>query len=149
MRFQGDLVASDHHVPGGDRRGFRVVASGWVGSSFGGLGEARIVLRGEIDSDALKLVGRQLDGFLAARTRFVTLDAPGVTGADARLVEVLGAAQRRLAPGRGLLTTPGRGLLTTVGLHPHVLPPGAASGREPDAAGAAEGAAATVAEPAR
>jgi hypothetical protein len=141
MRFQGDLVALDHHVSGGDRRGFRVIASGWVGSGFGGLGEARIVLRGEIDSDALRLLGRHLDGFLAARTRFITLDATGVTGADARIVEVLGAAQRRLAPRRGLLTT--------VGLHPHVLHPGAAPGREPDAAGAAEGAGATVAEPAR
>ncbi len=141
MRFQGDLVAIDHHVPGGVHSGSRVVASGCVASSFGGLGEARIVLRGEIDTEALKLPGRHLDGFLAARTRFVTLDATGVTGADARIVEVLGDTQRRLAPQRGLLTT--------IGLHPHLLHPGAAPGREPDAAGAAESAAATVAEPAR
>jgi hypothetical protein len=88
MRFQGDLVARDHHVPGGDHSGSRTIASGCVGSSFGGVGEASIVLRGEIDTDALKHLGRHLNGFLAARTRFVPLDATGVTAAKGAVATV-------------------------------------------------------------
>jgi hypothetical protein len=106
----------------------RVNGSSFVGSAFALAGEARIVLRGEIDSDALERLSGHLDGFIAARTRFITVDATGVTGADPRIVEILGETQRRLAPRWGLLSI--------VGLHPHllhrhVLDPDAAPGEDP------------------
>jgi hypothetical protein len=51
----------DHHRVGRAR----VTGSSFVGSAFARAGEARIVLRGEIDADALQRLRGHLDGVAA------------------------------------------------------------------------------------
>lgn len=90
-----------------------------IGSSFIGTfcdtpDHALIVLSGDIDAEVAARLWTHIGTVLAARTRFLTIDASAVTRCDPGLLDLLGRAQRRLARHHGLLSVRG--------LHPHLLP---------------------------
>lgn len=88
----------------------------FVGSWFDSPGQARVLMRGDLDGCAHERLSAQLATLLDTGARFITVDATGVTRCDPRIIELLGATHRRLGSRRGLLTLRG--------LHPCVLPAG-------------------------
>lgn len=90
-----------------------------IGSTFIGTfsdrpDDALIVLSGDIDAEVAARLRTHIDTVLAARTRFLTIDASAVIRCDPGLLDLLGRTQRRLARYHGLLSVRG--------LHPHLLP---------------------------
>jgi anti-anti-sigma regulatory factor len=86
----------------------------FVGSWVEKTGQARVVLRGNVDSTARERLREQLATLIDTGARFIAVDAHGVTRCDPGIIDLLGATQQRLHRRRGLLTLRG--------LHPCVLP---------------------------
>lgn len=91
----------------------RSCPTSFIGTFPDGPDQLLIVLRGDLDAVVLVRLAVHVKDALAARTRFLTIDAAAVTRCDPGLLDLLGRTQRRLARQHGLLTVRG--------LRPHLL----------------------------
>lgn len=82
-------------------------ASSFIGSFPDGPDQMVIVVRGDLVAEVLGRLGVHLDVALAARTRFLIIDASAVTRCEPALLDLLGRTQRRLDRHQGMLTVRG------------------------------------------